>query len=258
MTTVNDIADILRIIREQPEWADALRGALLSRELLEMPQRLAEFTEVANRRFAALESDVAELKSDVAELKSDVAELKSDVAELKTDVAELKRDVSEIRGDIVGIKGELNRHSGELGNLRGAEYERKIGNNINSIVAQHLGIRRVNVLKGFNAPGVMPYFDLLDDAEDRGVIDQQQRLNAGSIDFAVQGIKRPEQSTIYLALEVSITVADNDIERAEDRAHILSLATGSPTLPVVIGANIDQARHEFAAQRGVTLIAVAD
>ena len=251
MTTVNDIADILRIIREQPEWADALRGALLSRELLEMPQRLAEFTEVANRRFAALESDVAELKSDVAELKSDVAEL-------KTDVAELKRDVSEIRGDIVGIKGELNRHSGELGNLRGAEYERKIGNNINSIVAQHLGIRRVNVLKGFNAPGVMPYFDLLDDAEDRGVIDQQQRFDAGSIDFAVQGIKRPEQSTIYLALEVSITVADNDIERAEDRAHILSLATGSPTLPVVIGANIDQARHEFAAQRGVTLIAVAD
>lgn len=244
MTTVNDIADILRIIREQPEWADALRGALLSRELLEMPQRLAEFTEVANRRFAALESDVAELKTDVAELK--------------TDVAELKRDVSEIRGDIVGIKGELNRHSGELGNLRGAEYERKIGNNINSIVAQHLGIRRVNVLKGFNAPGVMPYFDLLDDAEDRGVIDQQQRFDAGSIDFAVQGIKRPEQSTIYLALEVSITVADNDIERAEDRAHILSLATGSPTLPVVIGANIDQARHEFAAQRGVTLIAVAD
>ena len=243
MTTVNDIADILRIIREQPEWADALRAALLSKELLELPQRFAEFVATAEKRFAALESDVAELKSDVAELKSDVAELKS--------------DVKEIKGDIVNIKGELNRHSGELGNLRGAEYERKIGNNIHSIVSQHLGIRRVNVLKGFNAPGVMPYFDLLDDAEDRGVIDQQQRLNAGSIDFVVRGIKRPEQSPIYLVLEVSVTVADNDIERAEDRAETLRQATGEAALPVVIGSNIDQARQEFAAQRGVTLISIA-
>ena len=28
MTTVNDFTDILRIIREQPEWGDALRSAL--------------------------------------------------------------------------------------------------------------------------------------------------------------------------------------------------------------------------------------
>ena len=75
MTTINNIADLLRIIREQPEWADALRGALLSQELLELPQRFAEFVAIADKRFAALESDVAELKSDVAELKSDVAEL---------------------------------------------------------------------------------------------------------------------------------------------------------------------------------------
>ena len=64
MTTVNDIADVLRIIREQPEWADALRGALLSQELLELPQRFAEFVATTDRRFAVLESDVAELKSE--------------------------------------------------------------------------------------------------------------------------------------------------------------------------------------------------
>ena len=60
MTTVHDIADIVRIIREQPEWADTIRGILLSRELLELPQRFAEYMEASDRRFARLESALIE------------------------------------------------------------------------------------------------------------------------------------------------------------------------------------------------------
>ena len=77
MTTVNDIADILRIIREQPEWAEALRSALLSKDVLELPQRLAELTATVaefsastDRRLAALESGQARLEGDVDELKA--------------------------------------------------------------------------------------------------------------------------------------------------------------------------------------------
>ena len=69
MTTVNNFADILRIIREQPEWGEALRSALLSRELLEMPQTLAEFARATNQRLAALEGDVGNLKGGFYELK---------------------------------------------------------------------------------------------------------------------------------------------------------------------------------------------
>lgn len=237
MTTVNDIADILRIVREQPEWADALRGALLSQELLELPQRFAEFVATTDKRFAALEGDVAELKSDVAELKS---------------------DVSEIKKDIVSIKGDINRQTGDIGNLRGAKYEQNVGNNIHSIVGQYLNIRRVRVLKGYKAFDEIPFFDLIYHAEEQGLIDRQQQIEVGNVDIVLQGIKYPEQSPIYAVLEVSVTVANNDIERAGDRADTLLRATGEPTLPVVIGANIDEARQALAAERGVTLITIAD
>ena len=30
MTTINNIADLVRILKEQPEWADTIRGILLS------------------------------------------------------------------------------------------------------------------------------------------------------------------------------------------------------------------------------------
>ena len=237
MTTVNNIADILRILREQPEWAEALRSALLSEEVLDLPRRLAEFAANSERRFAALEGDMAELKSDVAKLKA---------------------DVKEIKGDIANIYDTLNKHSGDIGNLRGAEYERKIGNNISSIATQHLALRKVRVLKGSKAFDEMPFFDILDDAESRGVIGWEQRIDVGYVDIVLQGQSHPEGSVLYAALEVSVTVGNTDIERASSRASTLQRATGSPTLPVVIGANIDQARQRFADEQGVTLIAIAD
>ena len=46
MTTINDINDLARILREQPEWVDTLRSLLLTQELLEMPDRLADLVKV--------------------------------------------------------------------------------------------------------------------------------------------------------------------------------------------------------------------
>ena len=222
-TIINDISDLLRIIREQPEWGDALRGALLGQELLELPQRFAEFVAIVDKRFAALESDVAELKEDVKE-----------------------------------IKGELNKQSGEIGNLRGAAYEQKIASNIRSIVIQHLKLRKVNVLKGYKVFDEMPFYDLIGEASDRGVIDGQQLTDVSNLDIVLQGQSHPEGSLVYAAFEVSIRVADDDITRASTRAAILGQMTGEQTLPIVIGANIDEARQKFAAEQGVTLITVAE
>ena len=51
MTTINDIGDLVRVLREQPEWAEALRGVLLSRELLELPEEFAQFVKLTNANF---------------------------------------------------------------------------------------------------------------------------------------------------------------------------------------------------------------
>ena len=83
MTTVNDFTDILRIIREQPEWGDALRSALLSQKLLELPERFAEFAEAANKRFDRLEGDVADLKDGQARLEGQVGRLEGQVGRLE-------------------------------------------------------------------------------------------------------------------------------------------------------------------------------
>ena len=299
MTTVNDFVDILRIIREQPEWGEALRSALLSKEVLELPQRLAEFSEAANRRFDRLEGDVADLKEGQARLEGDVSVLKTDVAELKegqarlegdvsilkTDVADLKEGQTRLEGDVsvlktdvadlkegqtrlegtvggLGVKidnleGSVTRLEGQYGNLRGNSYEQKIGGIVSSIMTERMNIR-VRVLKRVSLDDDSEFFDLLYGAEERGIISQQERNELASADIVLQERGRRDSAPLHIVMEVSITVADHDIIRSAERAAIMQRVTEERVIPVVVGANLDDARRQLARERNVTLITVSE
>ena len=236
MTTVNDFTDILRIIREQPEWGEALRSALLSKDVLELPQRLAEFAEIANRRFDALERDVADLKAGQSRLEGTVSELQGSVSRLESSVSRLE---------------------GQVSNLRGNSYEQKIGNIISSIMSERMNLL-VRVLKRVNLDDDSEFFDLLHDAQRRGIISRQERDAVGNVDIVLQERRRPSDTAAHVVIEVSTTVANDDIVRSAERAAILQRATGTRTIPVVVGANVDDARQQLAQDRNVTLVAVSE
>ena len=218
MTTVNDFTDILRIIREQPEWGDALRSALLSQKLLELPERFAEFVETANKRFAALEGDVAELKAGQARLESAVSRLE-----------------------------------GRVGNSRGTEYENRVGKSIATTIGRHLGLVRVRILKGHLIPETAAFRDLIDTAQEQATITIEEREDFDNVDLVLRG-RSIEQSTVYVVLEVSLTAGDRDIHRAADRAETLRRATGETTFAAVVSANWDASRQQLAEERGVVVV----
>ncbi len=92
-----EVRRIIRLVESDPAVRLEVRRALLTSELIELPERFAEFATAAIGYFGRLESDVSVLESDVSVLKSDVSVLKSDVAVLKSDVAVLKSDVAEVK-----------------------------------------------------------------------------------------------------------------------------------------------------------------
>ncbi len=286
MTTVNDFVDILRIIREQPEWGEALRSALLSKEVLELPQRLAEFSEAANKRFDRLEGDVTELKDGQARLEKGQARLEGDVAELKGGQARLEGDVAELKegqarlegrverleegqvrleegqarleGDVSELKGEVSQLKGDVGNIKGATYEQKVVSNIATYLRHPLGILRVRVLKALGVSDNTAFYDALDAAEGRGLITSRERTEAGSTDIVVRGRRDSEPSTLFVAVEVSVTAGDSDINRARERADILHRATEETAYPAVVCAHADEGRRSLAIERNVTLVVVSE
>ena len=75
MTTINDISDLIRILRDDPAWADAVRSVLLSQELLKLPDEFAVLTrsirensETVNRRLESLERTVNGMRGDIGNL----------------------------------------------------------------------------------------------------------------------------------------------------------------------------------------------
>lgn len=53
--TIDTVEDLIRVLDANPVWLEALRARLLTRELLELPQKLAAFAAATERRFEAVD-----------------------------------------------------------------------------------------------------------------------------------------------------------------------------------------------------------
>lgn len=58
----------------------------------------------------------------------------------------------------------------------------------------------------------------------------------------------------YVAAEASITLSDQDIVRASERAQYLAKATGQVAVGAVIGESVGSEQVELARQRNVTVM----
>ena len=75
-TKIDTIEDLIRVLDDHPEWLEAMRVRLLTRELLELPQRLAEFIEAANQRFDRVEARQDRAETLLGKLIDNVGNLK--------------------------------------------------------------------------------------------------------------------------------------------------------------------------------------
>ena len=110
MTSINDIADLARILKEQPEWADTIRSLLLSEELLNLPARFAEFVQltqesnrITNERLGRLETVVGQLATRTGNLETVVGQLATRTGNLETVVGQLATRT----GNLETVVGQL-------------------------------------------------------------------------------------------------------------------------------------------------------
>ena len=71
------VEDLVRVLDEHPQWLEALRTRLLTRELLALPQTLADFVAATDRRFAEVDRRFDVLERQMGRLRTDVAPIKA-------------------------------------------------------------------------------------------------------------------------------------------------------------------------------------
>ena len=76
MATINTIEDLIRVLDENPQWLEALRVRLLTRELLELPEKFAQLVAATEKRFDNVEQRLGNVETAVNSLRDDIAPLK--------------------------------------------------------------------------------------------------------------------------------------------------------------------------------------
>ena len=238
---INSFQDILDAMERDPALRDALRRHILTDELLQVPVRLERVEadiKVLKEDVSVLKEDVCVLKEDVAVLKEDVAVLKEDVAVLKEDVAVLKEDVSELKVGQARLEVDFAKMGGDVSRLLGEDYESHVATYAHRFLRRGLGINAVLFACQRDKSALTR---LLDEAEMQGRIDAAEvdELDRADLILTVDG------PTDYLLSEVSITIQQDDIDRARERAGLFAKATAQTVAPFAFGT-----REEPGLRRG--------
>ena len=144
---------------------------------------------------------------------------------------------------------------GELSNLSGSQFQRHVTEIGRRLVRRNMGFENVCLLHGDITFGQRMADDIAEEAENAGRItmDEGDALVMADIIFIADD---EAGQPVQVLLEVSLTVQQRDIERAEARARILEKATGIRTLAGVVGESVPEEERTQAQGRGVAWMTV--
>ena len=216
MTTINDISDLVRILREQPDWAEALRALLLTQELLDLPGRFDRFVEIQQEtnRLTAQRLEAIETRMD-------------------------------------NVDGRLGNVEGRLGNLEGGQYERTVRTKVLARTQIVLGFDGARV--ALNQEGLVD--SQLNSAVARAVRDGRVSEDGYAGLFEADLVISARDNR-HAVVKVSITADEDDIIRAKERSGILADVTGGTVTPVVITSRLDPAQSAQAEAEGVRIFVI--
>jgi len=242
--TVNDFRDLIALLEARPDWRAELRRLVLSDELLRLPEEMRELTAVVRdlaeqmRRSETRLVQVEERLGEV-EVRLDKVEERLDKAEVRLGEVEVRLDKVEERLGKVEVR--LERVENQVGDLRGNDLERRVRERPHIYLGKY--VRRARLISDDDL------FALLNEAMAADRITDEQANDVERLDAVVEG-QAGEQKT-YLAIEVSSTVSDYDVERVVRRAAALERALQQPVRAVVVGAAIPEAlRQRIEAEGG--------
>ena len=223
MTTINTTEDLLRIVRENEEFRDAMRRELLSDEVLELPKRLALYAEATNLRLDRIDSNLSVLKADVAELK------------------------------------EMSQsHTNDIGFLKGFALESKLYNRGTSYLATSLNVYDITRIRAAERDENSAEFNSrLRDALENGAITMEEYDRVLSTDMIVSGRRTSVVGTAYVAIEASYSVHRSDIRKVIQSKVILDkIFPDAETHTALFYTNIRPFIEDEAYESGIHLIEV--
>lgn len=262
MATPSRIDEILEGMERDQKLAQALKDRILGEEFSMLPAAVAQNqgliitlmerqVELSGATITAMEAVVPAI-GQIGERTAAALEAHNlEVSELREKSQKTLVVLAQTQADVKQLQTDVRRTDERLDRGFGTNYESKVSWNIRSILGQHAGVRNSRVLKGPNLRTDLDFETQVENAEAAGAITEEESDELWLLDLIVSGTLRGTQEGVYVAVEVSITANDDDVNRAADRVETLRKVTGGPVMAMVIATRMDESCREPAARRGV-------
>ena len=228
-TNIDTVQDLFRILDENPEWLEALRAKILTKELLELPES-----------HAALAADVATLtvRMDALTARVDAltAELAAFTTEMRSFAEEMRAFAKAANRRLDNIDARFNRMESDNSDIKGENAVRNAAREIANIV-EDLGKVWIRNL------GRDEIYAMERAANIQGIPRGHLRSYRGA-DIIAEAVDADDDAQCYVVVEVSYTANGRDTTRAVRSAGLLSRFSGKPAHPVIAGVRVDNETRE--------------
>jgi hypothetical protein len=224
---VGDLRDLIELLAAKPEWRAQLRPLILGDEFDRLPRIVEELAEAQRRTEARVE-----------ELAVRVEQLTAAQERTEARLQEMGEKIDALTASIKMLSDQFTDDTGALYEVR---FERKAP----SLFGQWLRKPRVITLNDL---------ERVDEAEMSGKLSPFDASQLRALDIIIQGLDKRESGypETILAVEVSRTLDDTHLDRAEARAKLLA-GLGYRALPAVGGKFATERLMNEAERRGILL-----
>ena len=192
---------LLRALRENPEWKDAVRALILGEELLRLPVRFDAFVDEQRQVNKRVEADISDLKAGQTRLEEGQDRLDAGQRRIEARMTRQKNDNSTLKDFYMSTVA--GRSAETLPVDFGFEYVRTLSEaDLDRMIRAARPNLPVNQVRSFRRA------DLVVEARD-------------------------DSGTVYIVLEASYTADLRDSDRAQRNARLLTEFTGHRAIPVV-------------------------
>jgi hypothetical protein len=134
--------------------------------------------------------------------------------------------------------------------LKGMWLEMKVADSILSFFSEYLSDAKAIDQEKINKA--------LSLAMKEGIISKEERVDVLRLDLIIEGTLLNTEEPVLIAVEVSYTIDDFDVQRAINRAKILEKVMGRKVLPAVVGYKITKKAQNLIEKEEVLKVIVSE
>ena len=256
---LRDFQDLVRLLRDHPEWREELRALLLTQELLTLPTLMRDLTATVARlaervdqlavrqdqlteRMDQLTARVEQLTERMDQLTARMDQLTERMDQLTARVDQLTERMEQLTATVARLAEGQQRLEVQMGEVRGWTLEQRYRTHAPAYFGRFLQqVQAVNLGR------------LADALRER--LEEREMAEVLLSDLILTGrLHTPARSSaIWVVLEVSTVVDREDVERAQRRAMLLRQAR-YPAVAVAAGTEATASARRAASEGEVALL----